>query len=454
MLASSDIRNAAEARIGRVLKDKWRLERLIGCGGSGALYEAAHRNGSRVAIKVLHGHFLGSETGIRRFLREAYTANSVGHPGAVRIFDDDMDGGDAFLVMELLTGTTLADHSAARGPLPVDEVVDLADQLLEVLKAAHALGIVHRDIKPSNLFLEANGKLRVLDFGVARHRPSTLAASTTADGALVGTPAFMAPEQARARNQEVDARTDIWSFGATLFMLLSGEFVHVAGTSAEQLGLAMTSSARSLGLVCPNLPPGLVRIVDRCLRYEPRNRYQSADAVQLAIREFRSKGTAEGVAEESNASPDDSQSFTLSASETATKPAATAGRPWSSRASVALAGLGVAGALGVLIHLLMRDPNTSRHAHQAASEPTLLLPSEPLPSRPSASAEDTAAPAAVGIPFAAHTATPPAARSVSQTIRSRPPGQRPKRAAGDEKSSAGAPPARDEEEHELLNRRH
>jgi serine/threonine-protein kinase len=285
MSADREVRVSAEARLGSTLANKWRLDALIGLGASAAVYAATHRNGSRVAIKVLHRHLFGSEAKVSRFVREAYTANRIAHAGAVRVFDDDIHSETAFLVMELLDGATVEDHAAAcGGKLPLGEVLVLADQVLDVLKAAHALGIIHRDIKPSNLFLERGGRLKVLDFGVARLKPISLDAHTTADGALVGTPAFMAPEQARGRHELVDQRSDVWSVGATLFTLLSGRLVHEASTTTEQLGLAMTVSAPSLRTVAPDLPNELIEVVDRCLQYDPERRYADASSAQAAVR--------------------------------------------------------------------------------------------------------------------------------------------------------------------------
>jgi eukaryotic-like serine/threonine-protein kinase len=285
VLRSSELKEAAERRIGKSLKDKWRLDELIGLGGTAAVYAATHRNGSRVAIKVLHRHLSGFGNQVRRFLQEAYAANLVGHSGAVAVHDDDIEGEDAFLVMELLDGVNLKDHAEAKGGrLPVDETLKLADELLDVLKEAHARGIVHRDIKPSNLFLSRSGGLKVLDFGVARALIPPADAQTTAEGDVIGTPAFMAPEQARGKNQEVDARADVWSVGATLFTLLSGELVHPASTATEHLYLTMSASARSFSSVCPDLPSSLVDLIDRCLEHDPQRRWPTAAALQQALR--------------------------------------------------------------------------------------------------------------------------------------------------------------------------
>jgi eukaryotic-like serine/threonine-protein kinase len=281
----------AEARIGTVIRGKWRIERLLGVGGMAAVYEARHRNRSRVALKILHRHLGLSADQVVRFQREGYAANHVGHPGVAEVYDDDVDEhGCAFLVMELLEGETAAHRAAALGGrLPAGEVLSLADELLDVLAAAHARGILHRDIKPDNLFLTRAGALKVLDFGIARLSDPELGATRTEAGTLLGTPGFVPPEQARGRVHEIDARTDVWAVGATLFTLLTGRFVHEASTPNEQLGLAMTADAPSLAGVAPGTPSALVRVVDRALAYEQHARWPDARSMQEAVRWVRAE---------------------------------------------------------------------------------------------------------------------------------------------------------------------
>ena len=170
---SVDVKRAAaraEARIGSVIKDKWRLDRLLGVGGMACVYAATHRNKKRAAVKVLHREF-STDTAIReRFLREGYLANSVGHRGVVTVDDDDVtEDGAAFIVMELLDGETLEQRWRRKGHrLPLEEVLAVADQVLDALAAAHDKGVVHRDLKPENLFLTRDGVVKLLDFGIGR----------------------------------------------------------------------------------------------------------------------------------------------------------------------------------------------------------------------------------------------------------------------------------------------
>jgi serine/threonine protein kinase len=277
----------AAARVGRTLRGKWRLDALIDVGGMAAVYAATHRNGMRGAVKILHKEISLNGTARTRFLREGYIANKVAHPSAVRALDDDVDDdGSVFVVMELLTGATLQQCAdAAGGRLAADEVLLIADQLLDVLGVAHKQGIVHRDIKPDNVFVTTDGRVKVLDFGIAGIRdPDSLARSTTT-GFLAGSPAYMSPEQARGRLQLVDARSDLWSVGATMFALVSGQPVHTEETLVELLAALIHKPVQSLATVMPEGCPELVRLVDRALQMSPAERWPDAPAMRAAVRE-------------------------------------------------------------------------------------------------------------------------------------------------------------------------
>ncbi len=277
----------ARRRIGTVLQDKWRLDSVLGVGGMAAVYEATHRNGKRVAVKMLHAEFSNDEDVRGRFLQEGYAANAIQHDGAVSVLDDDLaPDGSAFIVMELLEGETVDRRWETSGQqLPVPEVLSIADQLLDVLVAAHERSVVHRDIKPENLFVTRSGVLKVLDFGIAKlFQPSESKAKATQAGMIMGTPAFMAPEQAMARWNEVDGRTDLWAVGATMFTLLSGMYVHEAPTLQEQVIRAATAPARSLAEAAPGIPPQVVSIVDRALEFDRSKRWPDARSMQLAVR--------------------------------------------------------------------------------------------------------------------------------------------------------------------------
>jgi serine/threonine-protein kinase len=277
----------SRARIGMVLQDKWRLETLLGVGGMAAVYAATHRNGKRVAVKMLHPEVGHDEELRKRFLQEGYAANTIAHEGAVSVLDDDVaPDGAAFIVMELLEGETVEQRWERSGKrMNARDVLAIADQLLDVLAAAHAKNVVHRDIKPENLFLTRTGVLKVLDFGIARvHEAKIVRPTSTRAGVVMGTPAFMAPEQARARWDEVDGRTDLWAVGATMFTLLSGRHVHQAETQNEELILSATVPASPLASVVRGVMPQVAAIVDRALVYDRTGRWPDARTMQGAVR--------------------------------------------------------------------------------------------------------------------------------------------------------------------------
>ena len=276
----------ARARVGQTLKGKWRLDLLLGVGGMAAVYGATHRNGSRVAIKLLHQDLSINAHVRTRFLREGYIANQVEHAGAVRVSDDDVaEDGAAFLVMELLDGETLEDRRVrSGGQLSEDEVLSATDQLLDVLAAAQAKGIVHRDLKPENVFLTRLGVVKVLDFGIARLREVSTASTATRSGSSMGTPSYMPPEQARGRWDEVDARSDLWAVGATMFHLLTGKLVHDGHTANEVLLEAMTRPAPPVAEVVPTVTPAVARLVDKALAFEREKRWLDAGRMQEALR--------------------------------------------------------------------------------------------------------------------------------------------------------------------------
>jgi serine/threonine-protein kinase len=250
-----------------------------------AVYAATHRNGSRGAIKMLHRELSLDGEIHQRFLREGYVANAVDHPSVVRALDDDRDeDGSVFLVMELLEGESLEARWLRKGQrLPPEEALCALDPILSVLAAAHAKNIVHRDIKPENIFILADGTLKLLDFGIARLREGV--GKLTQTGTTMGTPAFMAPEQALGQTSAIGPRSDLWAVGATLFTLLSGRHVHPGDTPNAQLIATATRPAPSLATVLPAAPPPLVRLVDTALRFEAAERWPDALAMQKALRE-------------------------------------------------------------------------------------------------------------------------------------------------------------------------
>jgi len=276
--------NRAAARVGTSLRrGKYVLSALLGVGAMGAVYSATHRNGMRVAIKVLHPEVAKVEELRSRFVREGYIVNMVSHPGLVRVLDDDIeDDGTTFLVMDLLEGRTLdAECTAGGGGLPVARVGVVVLDLLDVLDAIHSAGIVHRDVKPENVFIEHTGRVRLLDLGIAR---LLIESRMTASGEIMGTPEYVAPEQARGQIGLINPRTDLYSVGAMMFSLLTGRAVHEGRSPMEAMVFGATRPARSLLEVWPNAPPVLVHVVDVALSFDQDRRWANAVEMGVALR--------------------------------------------------------------------------------------------------------------------------------------------------------------------------
>ncbi|WP_437999547.1 protein kinase [Sorangium sp. So ce185] len=278
-----DEKQRARARVGMTLKNKWRIDALLGVGGMASVYAATHRNGSRAALKILHAEF-ARDVGIRdRFLREGYVANKIDHPGRVAILDDDITEQDEpFLVMELLDGETVQQLWKRKSrKLPVAEALWIAGEVLKTLESFHAEGIVHRDLKPANIFITKDNVVKLLDFGVARLRGAP--GDKTKAGTALGTPSFMAPEQAMGLTEGVDGRADLFSIGATLYAVLSGQRLHQGRSDNEAFILAATTPAPSLARIAPELPASVIGLVDKALAWDRRNRFDSAAQMRQEV---------------------------------------------------------------------------------------------------------------------------------------------------------------------------
>ncbi|HWL88296.1 MAG TPA: serine/threonine-protein kinase, partial [Polyangiaceae bacterium] len=284
-LLDDGVSKHAQKRLGTWLCGRYRITRLIGVGGMAAVYAGVHRNGHVVAIKILYERLSADPEVERLFRREALLANKIQHPGVVAVTDDDVaEDGCIFLVMPLLEGETLRARAARMGgKLPVAEVARIAHALLETLQAAHAMKIVHRDIKPENVFVTLASEVRILDFGIARFFETNESLSATRSGRTMGTPAFMAPEQALGRLREIDGQSDLWSVGATMFTLFSGQFVHEGESGSELLVRAATRKPRPLAEVAPEVPGAFCGVVDRALAFEKGARWADAEAMGRAL---------------------------------------------------------------------------------------------------------------------------------------------------------------------------
>jgi serine/threonine protein kinase len=276
----------AKARVGSVLRGKWRLEKLLGLGGSAAVYQASHvNNGKRAAVKVLHAELCAHAELVARFLKEGYFTNKIGHRCAVSVIDDDRaEDGAVYLVMDLLEGHSLDKYTRNKDRLPLSEILRVADEVLDLLAAAHDAGIIHRDIKPENIFLTKDGAIKVLDFGIARLAEAPTDGSGTQLGTGIGTPSYMPQEQARGRWNLLDGRSDIYAMGATMYGLFIGAKPRQGDTINEELLMAMTSPMRPILEVAPDVPVEIAAVIDRALAFEMGARWTTARSMQDALR--------------------------------------------------------------------------------------------------------------------------------------------------------------------------
>ncbi|MEP7119768.1 MAG: protein kinase [Byssovorax sp.] len=274
-----------EQRVGTTLRGKWTLERLLGSGGMAAVYVAHHKIGRRDAIKILHPDIAENKELAARFEQEAHAVNRFRHPGAVSILDIDVaEDGAPFLVMELLEGESL-ETRRLRGPIDPATALRLADELLDVLGAAHACDIIHRDIKPDNLFVLPDGRLKVLDFGIARMREAQPRTLHTALGVTIGTLSYMPPEQ--VAGDPIDARADLFAVGCTMFEMASGRLPHQGSTEIELMVKMGMMPAPPLASVFAGADPGLCLVVDRALAFAKERRYPDATTMQADVRALR-----------------------------------------------------------------------------------------------------------------------------------------------------------------------
>ena len=250
----------------------------LGAGGMGEVYRARDGKLNReVAIKVLPDAVAEDAQRLARFQREAQVLASLNHPHIAAIYGLEKVGNFEALVLELVEGETLAERIAS-GPLPVDEALAIARQIADALEAAHEKGIVHRDLKPANVKITPEGKVKVLDFGLAKaltgdrsspdqtHSPTLTAAATSA-GIVLGTAAYMSPEQARGKS--VDKRADIWAFGAVLYEMLSGRKAFAGETVSDTLAAILMRDVDWSALPAAT-PLSVRRVLRRCLDRDPR----------------------------------------------------------------------------------------------------------------------------------------------------------------------------------------
>src|SRR5436309_1774421 len=266
----------------------------LGEGGMGIVFRAHDTKLQRdVALKLLPDHFAEDADRLLRFQREAQVLASLNHPNIAQVYGLEESNNSRCIVMELVEGETLQER-LKRGAIPIDEALPIAKQIAEALEAAHESGLVHRDLKPANIKLTPDGRVKVLDFGLAKafapitetnlsNSPTLVSGSMP--GVILGTAAYMAPEQAKGKS--VDRRADIWAFGVVLYEMLTGRMLFSGETTSETIAAVMMKEPDWTALPA-NTPARLRDLIRRCLVKEPRNRVQAIGDARIAIEEVQS----------------------------------------------------------------------------------------------------------------------------------------------------------------------
>ena len=268
---------------------RWRLVRLLGTGGTASVYEARHTElPRRVALKVLHHRYAYSHEMRSRFLREGRAAASLAHPHVVAVHDVGVADDHLFLVMDLLDGEALRDRVRRDGPLAPATLVALFAPIADALAAVHAAGIVHRDVSPANLFLvrdaaTAAERLVLLDFSSAHLDEPASDAPLTRSQSLLGTPAYMSPEQCRGA-RHLDARTDLFSLGAVLYLAATGHAPFTGDTWQSLLVDVLSGKRTPPSHHAPSIPPALEALIERAMAHDPARRFPDAPTLRDALR--------------------------------------------------------------------------------------------------------------------------------------------------------------------------
>ena len=268
----------SDTLINTLFDGRYRIMRKLGSGGMADVYLAEDEElGRRVAIKILNDKYAPDEQFVERFRREAKNAAGLSHPNIVSIYDRGEAEGTYYIAMEYLDGRSLKELVVARGPLPIADAIAATRQVLAALRFAHRKGVVHRDIKPHNVMADADGRLKVTDFGIARAGVSQM----TEAGSIIGTAQYLSPEQARGAS--VDQRSDLYSMGIVLYEMLTGE-VPFTGESPVEIAMKhLSDTPRPPSLLRPDIPPDLDMVVLRALAKNPDDRFQTAEEMDAEL---------------------------------------------------------------------------------------------------------------------------------------------------------------------------
>jgi serine/threonine-protein kinase len=266
-----------------VLLDRYEVGRLLGAGGMAEVFEGRDRLlARRVAIKVLQAQFARDPSFLIRFKREAQAAASLSHPNIVGVYDTGTEDGTHFIVMEYVEGRTLKDVIRAEGPLYPERAAEVCADVCSALIAAHARGLIHRDIKPGNVMLTPEGKVKVMDFGIAR---ATTSETITQTAAVVGTAQYISPEQ--AQGQTVDYRSDLYSVGCCLYEMLTGTVPFTGATPVAIAYRHVREDPTPPRMLNPDVPAPLEAITLKAMSKLPDNRYQTAAEMHDDLERFR-----------------------------------------------------------------------------------------------------------------------------------------------------------------------
>jgi serine/threonine-protein kinase len=393
--------DAVDLQAGVVLAGRYRLARRVGEGGMGIVWAAMHViTRKSVALKILK--VTGKEH-VQRFLREARIAGALRHPNVVEVYDIlQLSDGAPVMVMDLLTGESLADRLERQGPLPLHELAAILASVASAVRSAHALGIIHRDLKPENIFLSASEanksgvSIKVLDFGIAkltaREGEAAKTAGLTSTGAVMGTPYYMAPEQVFGE-KTIDSRADVWAMGCIIYECLAGHRP-IAGDNFGQIFKAIaTGEITPLERVAPGVPPDVASLVSRMLSRDREKRPRDLGEVQdvlsrHAVRAERLGGAADPFAatcipqndrgpstgDKFRAGPSAGDAATPAGLAASTRPSEPPRARTALVAGIALASIVALGATGVGVARLVRGRTAANRPTAATLSATMLSP--------------------------------------------------------------------------------